>query len=105
MKFPVAAVAASVVLIGVSFLAVPAVASGAEYLAASRAESSAAAQAPQDLVRTSTRAPEVGGSANSQVAGDLDPLITAWGAAGLALFGAGATAVALSVRSQRKQAS
>ena len=93
MKSFVPAVGVAVVLVGVSILAVPAVASGAEYLNETRTATT-----------TNRLNASSDGVAGAPAAVDLTPLITAWGATGLALLAGGSIAVATSVRRQRHAA-
>ena len=95
MKTSVAVASAAAVLIALSILAVPAVASGADYLSdasVSTPTKSDSQSAPSDTTVSASRD------------ADLVPLITAWGASGAVLLGGGALAVAASVRRQRKLA-
>jgi hypothetical protein len=93
MKTSFAVASAVAVLISLSILAVPAVASGADYLA----EASTSTQ-PDAASQSSGSNASVTASRDN----DLVPLITAWGASGAILLGGGALAVAASVRRQRK---
>jgi hypothetical protein len=98
LKASVAVVGASILLVAVSILAVPAVASGADYIA--RTSTTAESAASDTAVGSSETIPAV----SAPDSPDLVPLISAWGASGLVLFGGGAVAVAASVRKQRKTA-
>lgn len=93
MKTSFAVVIAAAVLIALGILAVPAVASGADYFA----EAPTSTQS-DDGTQPSTSSTSVSASGDD----DLVPLITAWGAGGAVLLVGGALAVAASVRRQRK---
>ena len=93
MKTSVAVASAATALVAVSILAVPAVASGSDFLAQSSDSSKSQLIEPaSSQVAAEAASPERG----------LVPLITAWGAGGVLLFGGGAVAVGASVRRQRK---
>jgi hypothetical protein len=94
MRTSVAAAGAAAVLVALSILAVPAVASGADYFA----EASASTQSEAASTESSASNTSVTASRDDE----LVPLITAWGASGAILLGGGALAVAASVRRQRK---
>ncbi|GAA1666330.1 hypothetical protein [Microbacterium lacus] len=104
MRTPLAAGIAAACLISISILAVPAVASGSEYLAYARSASNTTTVAGVVEASQNTDVSDASTAALRENAGGLSPLITAWGFTGLALFGGGAIAVATSVRKQRKLA-
>ena len=91
VKTSIAAAGVVTAIVGISILAVPAVASGAEYLATTDV---APISQPSESDSSAAAYP--------QPSGDLTGLITAWGVGGLIVLGGGATAVAASVRRQRK---
>lgn len=93
MKTSVAAAGAAVVLVALSIIAIPAVASGADLLA-----DASASTRPEVAPRW--MASEMPASASRDE--ELGPLITAWGASGAVLLVGGAAAVAASVHRQRK---
>lgn len=95
MKTATVVGSAASILVAVSVLAVPAVASGAEAL---RHESTPA-QVIYAPTETADAAPIAVRSDD-----DLTTLMTIWGAAGIALFSGGAIAVGTSVRRQRRLA-
>ncbi len=95
MKSSVAAATAAAVLVAVSILAIPAVASGADYLADAEVTASAA-YLPTAGTNASTSDP-----ADAAQRGGFTPLITAWGAGGALLLSGAAVAVGASVRRQR----
>ena len=90
MRTSIAVAGAAAVLVALSILSVPAVASGAEYLAKASVSSQAETNSSASSV-TATASRDEG----------LVPLITAWGVGGAVLLGGGALAVAASVRRQR----
>lgn len=104
MRTPLAAGIAAACLVSISILAVPAVASGPEYLADARSASNTTTVAGVVEASQNTDVSDASAAAVRENAGGLSPLITAWGVTGLALFGGGAIAVATSVRRQRKLA-
>ena len=103
MKTSVAAAAAAAVLIAVSILAVPAVASGAEYLADASSVNAPASAVYVPTAATTVAAASEAASAASPSA-DLGLLVTIWGASGVLLLGGGALAVSFSARRQRSLA-
>ncbi|MDO9063558.1 MAG: hypothetical protein Q7U41_03315 [Microbacterium sp.] len=103
MKTSVATAAVATVLVGVSILAVPAVASGAEYLADASSVSASASAVYVPTAATTVAASSAEASAASPSA-DLSLLVTIWGASGVLLLGGGALAVRLSARRQRSLA-
>jgi hypothetical protein len=92
------------VLVAVSILAVPAVASGAEYLAsASQTQDAPASAVYVPTAATTVATSSLGASAVSPSA-DLGLLVSIWGASGVLLLGGGALAVGVSARRQRSLA-
>ena len=103
MRSSIAVACAFSGIVAVSILAVPAVASGADYLASKNQEASTTAiYAP--VANRPARASDANTAGRSRPASDLTGLITAWGAGGVVLLGGGAIAVAASVRRQRNLA-
>jgi hypothetical protein len=104
MKTSVATAGVAAVLVAVSILAVPAVASGAEYLA----DASQTLDASASAVYVPTAATSVGASspeaATLSPSADLGVAVSIWGASGLLLLGGGALAVGVSSRRQRRLA-
>lgn len=103
MKTSVATAAAVSSLIAISILAVPAVASGAEYLSDVRATDTTTAAGLAAASRLNDL-PDATAPNSSGDAAALSPLITVWGISGLALLAGGSIAVAASVRKQRRLA-
>jgi hypothetical protein len=103
MKTSVATAAVAAVLVGVSILAVPAVANGAEYLADASSVNASASAVYVPTAATTVATSSAGASAASPSA-DLSLLITIWGASGVLLLGGGALAVGVSARRQRSLA-
>lgn len=104
MKTSVAAGVAAASLITISILALPAVASGSEYLSEARSASQTTTAEVSSVIVDSqnTDIADTNLAASRSTTTPLGPLITAWGISGVALFGGGAVAVALSVRNQRR---
>ena len=99
MKTSVATAGVAAALVAVSLLAVPAVASGADYLAASQTLEGSASAAYLPTAATS----DAGAAASSAVTqpADLSVFVTMWGASGVLLLSGGALAVGISARKQR----